>query len=573
MSLKFRLLGVAGLLVILASASVWVVFQRIAEDIIEQWGRHLVSTQVRYDTARLLQPLEREIALSKQLTDSPLLKRWAVRPEDPALKAAAFEELESYRRNFRDQSWFIALLGSGAYYHNNARNEYAGRELRYTLNPRRPADAWFYQLVRQNKDFHLNVNPDAELGVTKVWIDVLLRDDNGKVLGVAGTGMDLHDFLTQIVDIDQPGIMTLYVDQSGAIQLHRDPALIDYASIVKPVGQKNTIDLLLDDPADSAQLQRIMRALRNTPNPLGQVQSGFVTVDGKRYLAGITYMPSIGWFEITLLNLDEVMPLNSFLPVALAFVLTLLVTLLLLHITLRHLLLDPLAALERAMLRVRQGDFEELSLPYGQAEVGRLIQHFEGMAHAIRDHTRHLENKVSERTSELERLTRLDPLTTLLNRRGMTERLQQSLDHARRQGHAMAVLWLDVDHFKEINDTLGHAVGDQALQAIAQVLRGCLRSHDQASRWGGDEFLVLLSAPCDEAALRLVGERIREEVARTAHPFDRALTVSIGAHLAVEGESLDQILQHADEALYAAKGAGRNVLKLYAETRSHTSQA
>ena len=167
---------------------------------------------------------------------------------------------------------------------------------------------------------------------------------------------------------------------------------------------------------------------------------------------------------------------------------------------------------------------------------------------------------MQERTVALEKLERVDALTGLINRRGMSERLDEELDRATRQNTSFAVLWLDVDNFKQINDCFGHGVGDQALIAVTGILKRCLRHYECASRWGGDEFLVLLS-PCDKQTLQRIGERIRALVEIEGSEPEMPLTVSIGGHLFRPGESLDQVLQQADEALYKAKAAGRNAFR------------
>ncbi|WP_163575646.1 sensor domain-containing diguanylate cyclase [Halomonas faecis] len=556
MSLKTRFLLLAAGLVILASVAAWNVFHRVTEAIIAQWGERVATIQVQYDSGRLLQPMEREIALAQQMADSRVLQRWAKEPGDAQRRAQAYAEMESFRRNFRDRSYFVALESNGAYYHNNADNAYAENPFRYHLREGRPADAWFYRLIEEGRDFHLNVNPDVELGVTKLWIDVLMRDESGEILGVVGTGMELEGFLEEIIDIEQPGITTMFVDYSGAIQLYRDRRLIDYASFVKPEGQKRTLDLLVDLPEDAAALESLMRELRDAPEQGPKVRTAFVTVEGKRQLAGVAYLPSIGWFEVTLLDLDTLMPLSSFTPVAVVFVLTLLVTLLVVYLALRHQLLAPMAALERAMAQVRDGHFTFSRLPLGRGEMGRLIQHFQAMADAIRNHTEQLEQRVRERTEELEHVASRDVLTGLINRRGMQALLEEVIERTRREGTTFGLLWLDLDRFKQINDTQGHAVGDRALQAVADVLHAELRPYDKASRWGGDEFLVLLS-PCDADALDRIAERLRRGV-EELEMAGESITVSIGACLAAPGESLDSLLQRADEALYRAKAEGRN---------------
>lgn len=554
MSLKTRFQLLIAALLLITSAATWTVFERIAEGIVEQWGLRVAEIQVRYDSARLLKPLEREIALAMQMADSTVLRRWSRAPDDAELEAAARDEMESFRRNFRDQNYFVALRQSGAYYHNNADNQYIDQPFRYHLNPQKPEDAWFYLLIEQGKQFHININPDTELGVTKLWIDVLMYDA-GEITGMVGTGLELDSFLNEIVDIGQPGITTLFVDHSGAIQLHRDPDFIDYATLIKPEGQKNTIELLLDD---DTSLRQMMAELRTQGATAEQVLTGFVSKEGKRHLAGVAYLPAIDWFEITLIDLDELMPVSHFAWVALVFSLMLLAALLVMHVVLRRLLLDPLLALEKATEKVQQGDFSAVDeLPASKGEIGRVIHQFRHMATAIQDHTRNLEAKIQERTLALERLARHDELTGLYNRRGMHELLQSAEARRQRDETPFGLIWLDLDNFKDINDNHGHSMGDQALRAVAEQLRSGIRPYDHAARWGGDEFLVLL-APCDEQILVQTAERLREMIASASGEYGPAFTVSIGACLATPNLPLHSVLQAADDALYQAKQAGRN---------------
>ena len=121
------------------------------------------------------------------------------------------------------------------------------------------------------------------------------------------------------------------------------------------------------------------------------------------------------------------------------------------------------------------------------------------------------------------------------------------------------MIWVDLDRFKEVNDTQGHAAGDQALCEVARLLQVNLRGYDHAARWGGDEFLVLL-VPCQEADLMTIASRIRHEIAEQARRPGGGVTVSVGASVAQPGEPLEHALQRADDALYQAKEAGRNRL-------------
>jgi diguanylate cyclase (GGDEF)-like protein len=165
---------------------------------------------------------------------------------------------------------------------------------------------------------------------------------------------------------------------------------------------------------------------------------------------------------------------------------------------------------------------------------------------------------VSDRLREtLEHSASHDALTNALNRRSLIEACERELERCRRHGHRMALLMLDVDHFKAINDTYGHLTGDRVLVSFVIRVRDQLRRLDQLGRFGGEEFLVLLPETSPESAL-LVAERIRTAVARTADGLP-ALTVSIGVTGNRTDETdIDELLARADRALYMAKTGGRN---------------
>ena len=163
-----------------------------------------------------------------------------------------------------------------------------------------------------------------------------------------------------------------------------------------------------------------------------------------------------------------------------------------------------------------------------------------------------------------------DALTQLPNRRLLVDRLQQVLAGGARSGLTTAVLFVDLDNFKTLNDTRGHEVGDLLLQQMAGRLRACVREHDTVARLGGDEFVVVapnLSGSAPEAATqaRTLGELI---LARLREPCDLAghehhFSASIGVALLSRPESVDEVLKQADMAMYRAKDAGRNTLRFF----------
>lgn len=152
-----------------------------------------------------------------------------------------------------------------------------------------------------------------------------------------------------------------------------------------------------------------------------------------------------------------------------------------------------------------------------------------------------------------------DELTGLPNRRFMQARLTQEIAQAERNGSDFCIALADIDRFKAINDSCGHAAGDTALAQVAEALAGNLREYDVCARWGGEEFLMLFPGCGGEAAL-VLGERIRNAIEADAsrRPDLPPITVSMGPTQFRPGENLDATLKRADDALYAAKAAGRN---------------
>ncbi|APC18226.1 hypothetical protein BLL42_21780 [Pseudomonas frederiksbergensis] len=157
-----------------------------------------------------------------------------------------------------------------------------------------------------------------------------------------------------------------------------------------------------------------------------------------------------------------------------------------------------------------------------------------------------------------------DPLTGTGNRIAMDQTLQREIDMARRHMQPLSLLMLDIDHFKQINDNYGHSAGDDVLKAVATSIKNQLRNVDMVFRFGGEEFLILLSNTSREAAA-MIGERLRyaaqaEEYSADGTPV--GLTVSLGCSTLLPGESADSLLRRADSALYVAKREGRNRLAM-----------
>ncbi|HYE14498.1 MAG TPA: sensor domain-containing diguanylate cyclase, partial [Pyrinomonadaceae bacterium] len=174
-----------------------------------------------------------------------------------------------------------------------------------------------------------------------------------------------------------------------------------------------------------------------------------------------------------------------------------------------------------------------------------------------------------QKATQFQLLSITDPLTNLVNRRYLEERLQEELERSKRHRFAMSFLMVDIDDFKAYNDRHGHQAGDLALEMTAQCLKTALRSADVAARYGGEEFSILLPQTGLSEA-RVIADRIRRRIERTHFPHGKAqplgaVTVSIG--ISAFGPDLDtpaSIIFAADQALYAAKSRGKNTVEAYA---------
>ncbi len=177
------------------------------------------------------------------------------------------------------------------------------------------------------------------------------------------------------------------------------------------------------------------------------------------------------------------------------------------------------------------------------------------------------EKKKSEQ--EIRRLAYFDSLTGLPNRTLLMENMKQALGNAERAGKSMAVLWIDLDNFKQVNDTLGHAKGDQMLQQVAQRLGSALRKGDILARWGGDEFVLLLTDIKGESTAVTVACKIAELLTEQSYDLDGSevfSSASLGIALFPQhGADSETLLKHADTAMYEAKKDGRNDYLFFSE--------
>jgi diguanylate cyclase (GGDEF)-like protein/PAS domain S-box-containing protein len=170
------------------------------------------------------------------------------------------------------------------------------------------------------------------------------------------------------------------------------------------------------------------------------------------------------------------------------------------------------------------------------------------------------DNAITDKLQELERLSFLDNLTQLANRRFVEMELDSRISEKDRYGAPFGIVFVDIDHFKQVNDTYGHDAGDRVLRTVARTFMNTARPSDLMGRWGGEEFIGILRR-VDDAGLRSAAERIRSLIEKSIirdNEMALRVTVSIGGTLANESDTAHSILKRADSLLYRSKQTGRN---------------
>lgn len=240
-----------------------------------------------------------------------------------------------------------------------------------------------------------------------------------------------------------------------------------------------------------------------------------------------------------------------------------------LFVGLDRLVVRPVRTLQQAVRRMGEGHLATRVPPLRGSELGELTNTINRMASALQGERENLERAVAERTKELqeanarlERLAVTDGLTGVFNHRRFQEQLQAELLRSERHRRPLAVLMIDVDFFKKVNDALGHPAGDELLRRLAEVLSADLRQTDFIARYGGEEFAVLLPETTKGEAVQ-VAERMRVAVEGKLNTAEAKWPVHISVSIGVatfpdDGKTGEQVVVAADQAMYVAKRQGRN---------------
>jgi diguanylate cyclase (GGDEF)-like protein len=369
-------------------------------------------------------------------------------------------------------------------------------------------------------------DPYASGGAMASTLAAPILSPDGGFLGVLAATLSF-DAVTEILGGLQPG-------QGGRVDLVTQDGLLLASTATGGAG------------VDPSVLQLLAAA--------GGTSAEYVDPEGTQMVGTSTAVPGLTWAVVTQLPTAEAYAqVTQLRNSAILLVSVLLVVVGLVAYFLGSVIVRPLVRLTAGAGAVAAGDLS-VDLPVaGRGEVGYLTKVFNDMVGRLRESRQELD----ARNKELERLSVTDLLTGLRNRRYLLEAFDKEIRRADRHERPFCVLMIDVDRFKQYNDTHGHLAGDHVLSGMGRVIQDATRDDDVVARYGGEEFIVLLPE-CELSNAVLAGERVRTRLAKES--FDgRTVTISVGAaEFPMHGDSAAAVIAAADEALYEAKRLGRD---------------
>ncbi|MEO5342256.1 MAG: biofilm regulation protein phosphatase SiaA [Gammaproteobacteria bacterium SHHR-1] len=376
---------------------------QVLQGVQSHFGLAYAKNLTQLNRQNILAPVSRDLALARLLARSLLARQWLLEEDNTAKRELFFREAEHYRQGFSDQNYFLISALSRNYF-LNAKDKPHSQQPRYRLDPEKTEDAWFFNSLEHTQDYNINVNTDVHMGITQVWLNVIVREGERKI-GLAGTGLNLTGFLKEFIATGEPGVTPIILDSQGAIQAHPDTRLIAFNSGSGTRNQAKTLASLLDSAQQRRALEQTMAAAQAKP---ALAHSLWVNLQGKRQLLALAYIPELRWHLVTAVDLNEAQIMEPGWALAVTGVLALLLLVLLLAFgaAVERVVLKPLRTLHQSATALAEGNYQVSLPPPGRDELGDLNRAFGTMASQIKANTKQLEDKVRERTQKLEQANR-----------------------------------------------------------------------------------------------------------------------------------------------------------------------
>ncbi len=524
----------------------------------------LAQTIANQEKQLLLSAILPDVAISKAIASDRSLQKWAEDEFNPTLKAGAMTEFKAYGTLFSSRHFFYIVDKTKNYYTNHSQDQFFPTKVLYQLDLSKPNFNWYTDATQTDNEYLINLDNDEYTGEVSVWVNAPIR--NGKnIVGLAGTGFPITDFLEIFRSVDSDNSTNMVVDASGGILIRAGEFFLDRYSLNEGgLKSRSQLEAIVDDKEQYKKLQKLLATLKVNPSQTVSLSLG---LEGRLWSVGISYLPELGWYNFSLLNVDSLVN-NQALETSFSIFLISTFTLIVLGLILvDKTILSKIRVLHRKVDESYQHDNRRPLVMAGD-ELAQLEAAFETMSHTLHVNMIDLESKVSERTQllkeknmQLIELSLTDPLTGLLNRRGLVERFGVEIERSRRENSLIGVVMVDIDDFKNVNDRYGHDVGDVVIRSCSAIIAETCRTTDVAARWGGEEFLVVIP-DVDIDVLKSILMRMFRGIREFRLSTERGelrYTVSMGAVIMNSVETdMDEMIRAADSALYVAKNEGKN---------------
>ena len=388
------LLGICVAVLLLSAA----LGRRIMHDLTVDLSRRLAVSEAQLTREKIQALVGRELAIAQRFAGLTALGDWLLDEQDTQARRRFLSEASGFRTAFADGSCFVIHHRTRAYYY--ADREHPRVIYRYTLDRSKTEDSWYFSTMERQIPYTLNVNPDATLKVTNLWINVQVRNAAGVPLGLVGTGMQLDRFLAGMLAPRTTGSMSFVVDSAGRIVAHPDASRIEYGALGKQDTDR-TLFAGLNSQSGWETAARLLADVQRRPDEVGVMEQA--TADGRRMMA-LAHLPELGWTVVSSVNPEAANVLSSnFTRLALAgggvIVLMVILTL---TLGFDRLVLKPLLALTQSARQIAQGQYGIRIKSERNDEIGALSRAFDTMAAEVQSHTEELERRVAERTAQLE---------------------------------------------------------------------------------------------------------------------------------------------------------------------------
>jgi len=504
--------------------------------------------------------VSQEQVLARKASISSDIIEWFADEENTAKKATAYDEMMDYAKILHTARVYIGIQKSlNEYYISGNETPLSDFLPLSQLDPSEAINDWYFDCVKSSHDYTFNVDIDKATHERHIWINYKVMNDD-ELVGVYCFGLPFDEMARNLfAQYDNTNVKGYIVDRHGLIQM--DSTLSDLHFEEK--SNKNRIHSFYSNPLFHSAIDTYLDSVDGYFD--SSIQPIMIKLD-KDYFRYVSIAPITGtdWSVVTFLNNRSLFSITNLLPLLITMLSAFVIYVLIDSFVIHRLVFTPLHRLTKS-LTVSNFYISEIFGCDRNDEIGVLAQTIQKMRDRLSTYNAELLRAARER----ERLIRIDQLTDIPNRRSFDERLPLEWGRAIRTKTPISILILDLDYFKNYNDTYGHLQGDKALQVISKLFMLELkRSGDMVARWGGEEFAILLSNTDIKGALD-VAERIRQKVESLNIPLIDGsmskMTISVGINnlLPMPNDSLEDFLHHADMALYTAKREGRNRVCLY----------